>query len=147
MITTTDQAELTSWLCERIGLIASPNMRCIGRLNSENKLIGVVGFDGYNGTSVMMHVAGEGNWISRNLLAAAFDYPFRVMGCNVVLGSVPSGNVAAQRLNLRLGFRTDAEIPGGHPDGALYLMSMQRYECRWIAQQPVQQHAMQHRLH
>ena len=108
------------------------HLRCIGRLNAAGEISGVVGYDGYNGSSVLMHVAGEGNWINRDLLRAAFDYPFNVMDCTLVLGMVPSGNISALRLNTHLGFRVINNVHGAHPDGSLYLMSMYRDECRFL---------------
>jgi hypothetical protein len=132
VITTNHQDLLASWLCKRIGLTPTPAIRCIGRLNAAGTLMGVVGFDGYNGASVQMHVAGDGNWISRQLLWAAFDYPFNVMDCKVVFGLIPSGNRDAIRLNDHLGFQTDTVLPHAHPDGALIVMVMYREGCRWL---------------
>lgn len=146
-ITTQHQDVMASWLCKRIGLVPTPNMQCIGRVNAEGDLIGVVGFDGYNGASVMMHCAGEGNWVSRRLLWAAFDYPFRLMQCNVVLGLVPSGNHAALKLNRHLGFQLAAVLHGAHPDGAMLVLTMRREDCRYLpmlggVNSPAQEHAL-----
>lgn len=123
---------LTTWLCQRIGLVPTPDIRCIGRTARNGHLMAVIGFDGWNGASVEMHVAGEGNWISRDLLFAAFDYPFNVGKVKMVLGRVPSGNFSAVRLNLHLGFRIEHTIRDAHPDGALHIMAMRREDCRWL---------------
>lgn len=133
MITTRNQDILATWLCKRIGLVGSPHMRCIGQVESDGKIIGVVGFDGYNGASVMMHVAGEGaRWVSKSLLYATFDYAFRRLKCNLVLGLVPSGNKAALRFNRHLGFTVECVMQGAHPDGSLILMSLRRENCRYL---------------
>jgi RimJ/RimL family protein N-acetyltransferase len=123
---------LATWLCSRIGLTPTADLRCIGRVSKDGPLMAVIGFDNWNGAACEMHVAGEGNWISRDLLFAAFDYPFNVGGCGMVLGRVPSKNYAAVRLNLHLGFKIEHTIVGGHPDGALHIMAMRRAECRWL---------------
>jgi hypothetical protein len=123
---------MASWLCRRVGLTPTPAIQCIGRLDAKGHLMGVVGYDGFNGASVQMHVAGEGNWISRELLWVAFDYPFNVMECNVVLGLIPSGNKDALKLNEHLGFQIDTVIPHAHPDGALIVMAMYRQGCKWL---------------
>jgi RimJ/RimL family protein N-acetyltransferase len=127
-----NQDLLLSWLCKRIGLAPTPHIKCIGRVASTGQIMGVVGFDGYNGSSCEMHMAGEGNWINREFLFAAFDYPFRVLKCNVVLGKVPSGNAQALKMDLKLGFEQLCEIEGGHPDGSLFILAMKRENCRWI---------------
>jgi RimJ/RimL family protein N-acetyltransferase len=142
-IHTQNQDVLATWLCNKIGLVPSPHLRCIARLNAAGQIMGVVGYDGYNGASCLMHVAGEGNWISRDLLRAAFDYPFNVMQCQVVLGMVPSGNVEALKLNEHLGFKVKNRLYGAHPDGSLVLMMMTRDECRWLRKSMAQvEHAL-----
>lgn len=132
LIVTKNQAELRYWLCNRIGLVPTPNMVCIGIIGADETIKGVVGFDGFNGASVQMHSAGEGNWITRDLLWACFDYPFRVCELNMVIGLVPSGNERAVRFNEHVGFKKAYVLEGAHPDGSLVLMTMTRQECRYL---------------
>lgn len=134
MITTQDQAALVQWLCERIGLTPSYDIRAIGSLSFvDQSLRGVVAYDGFNGASVVMHMAGEPGWLDKTVLHAAFDYPFRVMGCNQVLAFVPSGNDVALDIDQRLGFEVVVELEGAHPDGSLFVLRMKRENCKWIA--------------
>lgn len=132
MITTRNQDILASWLCKKIGYTPTPHIKCIGQINEHGDITGVVGFDGYNGTCVAMHVAGEGNWCTRSLLFATFDYPFRALRCKVVLAFVPSGNIDALNFNKRIGFHLLTVIEGAHPDGALYILTMRPEQCRWL---------------
>ena len=131
MIVTAHQDILASWLCHRIGHMPTQAIRCIGEVR-DGQIIGVVGFDGYNGASVQMHVAGSPGWVTRSILFAAFDYPFNRLKCKMVLGLVPSGNKEAIRFNERLGFQLENELHDAHPDGALLLMTMRREECRFL---------------
>lgn len=134
MITVQHQDFLTQWLCERIGYVPSPHIKCIGSVDStDTTLRGVVGYDGFNGASVVMHMAGDPGWIDKAMLHAAFDYPFNTMGCNQVLAFVPSGNEAAMKINRRLGFEVVVELQGAHPDGSLFVMRMKRDNCKWLA--------------
>jgi len=139
MIQTANQEVLARWLCERIGLMPSPHLRCIANVNRDGKILGVVGFDGWNGASCQMHVAGEGNWVTRDLLFAGFDYPFNVAGCRVVLGLVPSGNKQALRFDKHVGFEEVARIKDAHPDGELILLKMRRENCRYLRKQDGQE--------
>jgi RimJ/RimL family protein N-acetyltransferase len=139
MITTQNQDVLARWLCERVGYMPTPHIRCIGNVNSDGKILGVVGFDGWNGASCQMHVAGEGNWVTRQLLFAGFDYPFNVAGCRVVLGLVPSGNDKALRFDKHVGFREVARIKDAHPDGELIVLEMRRENCRYLRKQDGQE--------
>lgn len=131
MIVTHDQTLLSVWLCRKIGYTPTPDLRCIGNVLN-HKLMGVVGYDMYNGASIMMHSAGEGNWLTKQMLHAVFDYPFRVCKVNMVIGLVPSGNEQAIRFNHHIGFRINTVLDGAHPDGALYVMTMRREECRFL---------------
>lgn len=132
MLTSADQVRLTDWLCQRIGYEPTQHMRVIAREDVNGRIIGAVGFDRWNGKSCEMHCAGEGNWLSRELLGAIFRYPFEVAGCSVVLAIVDSANERALRLNEHAGFERVATIEGGHPDGDLVIMQMRREKCRWI---------------
>lgn len=131
MIATHDQVTLSNWLCSRIGLVPTSDLKCIGNvLNGHLK--GVVGYDNYNGASIMMHSAGDDPWLTKQMLRAVFDYPFNVCKCNVVIGLVPSGNLQARKFNEHIGFKVQCVLEGAHPDGALVLMTMKRGECRFL---------------
>lgn len=126
------QEEMKEFLVERTGIVPTPYLRCLGR-RVDGDLVAVVGFDNYTGTSMEMHVASKGDyWMTKGLLRAAFDYPFNVCGCNVVIGVVPSSNTAALSLNEHLGFKTQTIIEGAHPDGDLHIMVMKKADCRWL---------------
>lgn len=131
MIVTHDQVTLTHWLCQRIDYTPTADMRCIGNVLN-GKLVAVVGYDMYNGASIQMHVAGEGNWFTKDMLYAAFDYPFRVCKCNMVIGLVPSGNTAAIKFDKHIGFEVQLNLAGAHPDGSLLVMTMKKEQCRYL---------------
>lgn len=139
MLQTQHQEMLARWLCERIGYMPTPHMRCIGNVTSDGKILGVVGFDGWNGSSCQMHAAGEGNWVSRDLIRATFDYAFNVAGLKVVLGLVPSGNDKALRFDKHVGFSEVARIKDGHPDGDLVILELRRENCRYLRKQDGQE--------
>lgn len=126
------QGELiVRWLCARIGLVPTEHIKAIGRMKGE-QILCAVGYDGFNGVSCHMHVAGDGNWINKEILFAAFDYPFNELKLNLVLGMVPGNNHDALRLDKHLGFKILYEVRDSHPDGSIYLMGMYRNECRWL---------------
>lgn len=133
MITSHHQEYMGRWLCERIGLEPTAHLCCIGSVNKAgDTLRGVVGYDSFNGASVVMHMAGDPGWIDKSVLLACFDYPFNVMGCDQVLAFVPSGNETALSINKRLGFQIVVELEGAHPDGSLFVMRMKRDNCKWL---------------
>jgi hypothetical protein len=134
MITTAHQEFLVKWLCERIGYVPTPHMKCIASVNEDNTVLkGVVGFDGYNGASVIVHMAGDHpQWIDKRLIYATFDYIFNTLQCNQLLAMVPSGNDRALEINKRFGLEVVVELEGAHPDGSLFVLRMKRENCKWL---------------
>ena len=121
----------SSWLCTRIQYAPTGHFRTLARVEG-NRILGVVGYDNWNQASCMMHICGEGNWLSRGLLFAAFDYPFTICGLNCVFGLVPSGNVRALSFDKRIGFKEVVELKDAHPDGSMFLLRMDYKDCRWL---------------
>lgn len=120
------QEEMQKFLVERTGIYPSQHMTCFGKVR-DGKLVGVVGFDKYNKASIEMHVAFEDKYsTSRELLTATLEYPFQVCGCKVVLAIVSGGNPRVIDLAKHLGFKTEAVIEGGCPDGALHILSLRK---------------------
>lgn len=121
-----------AWIEAHAGGFYRAGGQCIG-LERDGVLIAGVLFDYWNHASIYMHVAAEGkNWLDREYLRVCFDYPFRQLGAKVVIGLVPSGNVRARRFDEHLGFKLQATIPDGHPDGELLIYTMRKEECRWL---------------
>jgi RimJ/RimL family protein N-acetyltransferase len=116
---------LHEWLHKRIGLPWSTDFRALARV-VDGQIVGCVGYEGFTGTSCRMHMAGEGNWITREFIRKAFRYPFNVLGLPMVFGVVPSGNRTALEIDLRLGFTELIYIDGAHPDGGLHFLQLKR---------------------
>lgn len=110
----------------------TPYIRCIANVTKNGKILGVVGFDSWNGASCQMHIAGEGNWLTRDLIHAAFDYAFNVADLNVVLGFVPSTNTKALRFDKHVGFVEVSRIKDGTPEGDLIILELRRENCRYL---------------
>jgi RimJ/RimL family protein N-acetyltransferase len=106
---------------------------CIGQ-EIDGNLVAVVGFASFMPNACQMHIASvsDVNWMSRDLLWAAFDYPFNVLGVKVIIGQICASNEDALRLNRHLGFKVVAEIPDAHMDGDLVIMAMRKEDCRWL---------------
>lgn len=118
------------WVCSRAGGTYTEGAT-LG-LEKDGALIAGVIVDGWNGASARMHVAGEGNWLNREFLFACFDYVFRQLDLNVVIGTVASDNAKALRFDKHLGFREVTRIPKGHPKGDLVILTMRKEDCRFL---------------
>ena len=131
-IITKENSRVGAWIQSHGGGFYREGSQCIG-LERDGVLIAGVLYDYYNGASIYMHVAaGIQNWLDREYLRVCFDYPFRQLDCNVVIGLVPENNYKARRFDEHLGFKLTATIPEGHPEGALFIYTMRKEQCRWI---------------
>lgn len=111
----------------------SEDFQAIGRLNSGLQLMGVVGYNGFCGQVCTMHVAGEGNWLSRDLLRMAFDYPFNQVGVKHVFATVAANNLRALNFDRHLGFEVLHRLRDGWADGVdMIVLRMTRSQCRWL---------------
>lgn len=108
-------------------------MTCIGNV-VDMHIRGVVGFDEWNGASVQMHVAGEGNWATKELLRAAFWYPFVQLKVKTLLAYVAATNIKSVAMCHHVGFRMEHVLEDGHPDGDLIIFSMRPGDCRYLTQ-------------
>lgn len=129
---------LFDFLRERIGLMLTPDFQGLGRVrideDGKKKLVGVLGFNNFNGASCHIHMAGDTKrWMSRGLFETAARYVFIQRNLNVMFGLVPSGNVAALEQDLRMGFTLVQTMEGAHPDGALHILQMTKADAgRWL---------------
>jgi hypothetical protein len=121
------------WLVRMMNHPLPEETVCIGQ-EIDGNLVAVVGYCSFMPNACQMHIAAvdEVNWMSRDLLWAAFDYPFNVLGVKVILGQICGSNEDALKLNRHLGFKVVAEISDAHMDGDLVIMAMRKEDCRWL---------------
>lgn len=113
------------YLRERIGLPWSTDFRAFARV-VDGRIIGAVGYEGFNGCSCRMHMAGEFGWMNRETIQKAFRYPFFILDLPMVFGIVPSGNTAALEIDRKFGFTQLLYVPGAHADGGLHFLQLTR---------------------
>jgi hypothetical protein len=128
----TDQwLTMAAFLQEHAGVQPSPDLKVIGWV-SEDKLVIVVGFNGWLGSLANMHVAYAPNWhfTPRQMLRECFRYAFITAKREMLLGIVNSKNIRAMRMDIHLGFTERFRLPGLHDDGGdLVLFGMAKDEC------------------
>jgi len=100
-------------------------------MESDGTLIAGVILDHYNGASACLHVAGEGNWLTREYMRVVFDYCFGQLKLAVILGLVSSANREARRFDEHLGFRVSTVIANACPDGDLMIYTLRPEDCRY----------------
>lgn len=105
----------------------------IGRL-VDGRLIGGVLFKEFTHESIRMSVVGfEQGWLSRELLWAAFDYPFNQLGVQRVWSGMRADLLEVIQFNAHLGFKKVAEVPGIYPGNtSVVITQLERADCRWL---------------
>lgn len=105
----------------------------IARVKDDRLLGGVIFYD-FTHESIWMHCAAfDEHWGNRDMIYAAFDYPFNQLRVKRIFGKVPEDNWHAQVFNTKFGFRRVARIEGVFRHGiAAVVMCMERAECRFL---------------
>lgn len=127
-----DPDRVGRWVADRVQLEWHPDRAQALGVEKGGRLIGGVVIEDYTGTSCVMHVAGEGQWLTRRFLRFVFGYVFLQLRCRVVIGFVVSSNERALAFDRKLGFTEKCRIEGAHPDGDVVIVTMRKEQCRWI---------------
>ena len=112
----------------------SSDLQCIGWV-SEQKLVMVVGLDGFLGGVAQIHVAYLPGWhyTPKAMLREVFRYAFVTAKREMLLGILNSKNEEAMNFDLRLGFREVLRLPGMHEEGGDFVvLAMRKSECRYL---------------
>jgi len=127
-----DASIVGPWVCERAGGTWVPGRgTAIGKLN-EGKLQAGVLYEDFNKANVMCHIAGEGNWATRDYLNVIFDYPFNQLSVKRITVPVASDNIKSINLVSRMGFTLECTLAQATPEGDLHLFRMWRDDCQYI---------------
>jgi hypothetical protein len=89
----------------------------------------------YEEAGVQMHIASIKGYETRprQLLYAAFDFPFNVLHVDLLIGVINSLNIHALKFDLKLGFREKTRWKNMHEDGGdLIILEMHKNDCRWL---------------
>jgi L-amino acid N-acyltransferase YncA len=96
--------------------------------------LGVVVFDAFTPYDCCAHIVIEDKrCVTRRVLRAVFEYPFKQLGLKRVTGLVPESNVAALAFDLRLGFVQEGRKKWGLGDEDEIILGMTAESCRWLA--------------
>lgn len=129
-----EEARLLPWAAARIGITAfREDATAIGQ-ERDGEVAAVVVYDSFSPHDCNMHVAsdGSGHWLTRELLAAAFAYPFIQLDKRRVTSPIAANNTRALRFNQRLGFVPEGYHPHGAGEHALVTLGLLRERCRFL---------------
>ena len=143
MLVVADTPELKQLAAEilhkEIGVQPSADQQAIFWANPETKVIEwCIGFTAFIGKTCQIHVVNfNKKYTPRKLLWATFDYPFRQLGLESLIGIVNSNNEQAMKYDQNLGFKEVHRFAGLHDDGGdIVVFELKKDECRFIKELP-----------
>ena len=122
-------------LNKEIGVQPSADQQAILWANPETKVIEwCIGFTAFIGKTCQIHVVNfNKKYTPRKLLWATFDYPFRQLGLESLIGIVNSNNEQAMKYDQNLGFKEVHRFVGLHDNGGdIVIFEMKKDECRFV---------------
>lgn len=127
------------WMAERAEVWVRPGFRAMEVVDGE-RILGMVGFDGWHQNSCAMHVALDPSLSGRRalgmLIRPAFRFVFESCGLGVAIATVLGTNKPALRLTKHLGFREVAIGRDWYAKGVdLVWLEMRAEECSWLTAQ------------
>lgn len=137
-----DKENVIKWLWKRIsGNSAArapfnPSLwyDAIGFENASGELVGGAAYHSATASSVCMIVAGEGNWMTKLRIEAAFLFPFYVLGVDHIAVQTIRSNRKARKFCERMGFKLEGVLRRASPIGQdVFVYGMTKSECRWVS--------------
>ena len=139
MLVVADSPELKQLAAEilhkEIGVQPSADQQAIFWANPKTEVIEwCIGFTAFVGKTCQIHVVNfNKKYTPRKLLWATFDYPFRQLGLESLIGIVNSNNEQAMKYDQNLGFKEVHRFAGLHDDGGdIVVFELKKDECRFI---------------
>ena len=115
------------WLHKRTKLPWSSDLRSVALMRSDGTISAAVGYNAWTEKSCWMHVAFDNpHCLTRDLLRAAFEYPFIQCGKEAVYGLTPLHIEEALRMNRKLGFKEVLRTVD------CVMFEMKANDCRWL---------------
>jgi len=133
VIITTDASLVGPWVCARGGGNWFPGRgTAIGKLDKNANLIAGVLYEDWNGSNIVCHIAGEGNWATKEFLNVIFDYPFNQVGAKRITAPVAESSIESIKLVTRMGFKLECNLKQATPTGDLLLFVIFKDDCKYL---------------
>ena len=115
------------WMHKRTQLPWSSDLRTIAVMRDDGTIAAAVGFNSWTHEGCWMHVAFDGaHSMTRDLMRAAFKYPFKDCGKSAVYALPHKDNDEALRFIPKMGFKELTRTVD------CVMFEMKAEDCRWI---------------
>lgn len=129
---TADFERIAAFVKARVPVDVCERMRALGWERDGQLVAGVLVY-GWTGPAAWIHVAGDGQWMTRGFARAVFGYVFRDMGCERLFAVAEASNVKSLRFLSRLGYTTVAELDGAARDGGpMVIHQLLKMDCSYV---------------
>lgn len=119
------------WICQRLGLEWYEGKgKCIGLLQDGVLIAGTL-YEGFNGSSVFMHIAID-KPVTKQWIRTNARYVFIQLNAKRVSGMVAATNIQAREFLQRVGFIPEVSLHNACVDGDLIIYTIFKEECRWL---------------
>ena len=119
------------WVADKAGGHFDTSVSKAIGLKRNDKLIAGVIYEHWTGSSFVCHIAFMGR-LTREFIAAVFQYPFLQCGASKLIAPIDSSNLKALGLVGNMGFVEEGRISGGYPDGDIVLLTLSKESCRFL---------------
>jgi RimJ/RimL family protein N-acetyltransferase len=137
--------EVAAWVASRIphvGAVGFGPCSALGVINEpwpagDGRLVGGVVYHNYHPQfgNIELSFAGEGRWLTREIVCALLRYPFGQLDCQRVTGCVPRTATSARRFLDNFGFKREGVVRKGFGTDDLFVFGLLRTEwqrSKWI---------------
>lgn len=115
------------WMTAQTQIPWSTDLRTIASVRDDGSIAAAVAFGSWTPESCFMHVAFDNpHSLSKSLLKAALEYPFKSIGVKAVYGLTPKDFDRAIRFNKKVGFKQIAETVD------CVLLELRREDCKYL---------------
>lgn len=115
------------WMHRKTSLPWSSDLRTIAVMRDDGTIAAAVGFNSWTHEGCWMHVAFDGaHSMTRDLMRAAFKYPFKECGKSAVYALPHKDNDEALRFIPKMGFKELTRTVD------CVMFEMKAEDCRWI---------------
>ena len=122
-------------LYETAGVQTTPDLKTLVWLDKDKYIRWVIGYNNFLGRSVQVHLGSIKGLQTRpkQLLHAAFDFPFNVLHVDLLIGIINSVNKRMVDVAFKLGFREKTRWENMHDNnGDIIVFEMHKKDCRWL---------------
>ncbi len=125
------------WVADKIPYLPNYRHDTVISMHDDGLIIGAVAYSDYNGASCAGNIAAtDRRWLTPDMLWVTFHYPFIQLNCQRLFGKVPTKNTHALAFDLKLGFEIEHCVKGAYQDDDMFILAMDRANCRWLKIHP-----------